>query len=594
MPFGALPCEGGILFRLWAPVAQRVDLVLPDIEQVLPLPASRDGWFEKKIPDIGAGCRYQYRIDGKQSVPDPASRYQPLDVHGPSEIVDPNDFEWTDEEWAGRPWHEAVIYELHVGTFTPEGSFAAAALELSRLAQLGITAIELMPVADFAGARNWGYDGVLPFAPDSRYGHPDDLKRLICTAHKLGLMVFMDVVYNHFGPEGNYIALYAPQFFGDLDTSWGKSLNYARTETGSAREFFIHNALYWLTEFNMDGLRFDAVHAIDDRGEPPFLVDMAKTIRERISAPRHVHLVLENDNNEARLLKRAAAAAASLYTAQWNDDFHHAMHVILTGETEGYYRDYADAPAEKLGRSLTQGFIEQGDWSPYRGRNRGEPSADLPPTAFVNFLQNHDQIGNRALGERLISLAPLLSLSVAATILLLAPAPPLLFMGEEIGARQPFLFFCDFKGDLGVAVREGRRREFARFRAFSDTGFADRIPDPNDPGSFERSKLRASSADSDLAALYRRLLELRHREIIPRLVGIRGANAGYHVRDGLLSAWWRMGDGSDLMLRVNLTTAAIQAEPMPGEWRVFYATDTGAAELLRPWSVVWALRGGIS
>ncbi|HEX3971217.1 MAG TPA: malto-oligosyltrehalose trehalohydrolase, partial [Stellaceae bacterium] len=440
MTFGATPHSAGIKFRLYAPKARQVALRLEGKDRAM----TRDGdWFGLNAADAKPGMRYHYVIDGGQTVPDPASRFQPQDVNGPSEIVAPEAFDWTDEDWRGRPWHETVLYELHLGAFTRDGNYRAAMGELERLRDLGITAIELMPLADFAGTRNWGYDGVLPFAPDSSYGRPEELKALICAAHRLGIMVFVDVVYNHFGPEGNYLSLYAPDFFAQRQTDWGQSLDFS----GIARRFFIANALYWLIEYHIDGLRFDAVHAIHDESETHFLDELAREARQACG-DRHIHLVLENDKNEAHLLERDGSAKPRLYDAQWNDDFHHAMHVVLTGEADGYYSDYAASPVDSLGRTLAQGFAYQGERSPFRDAPRGEPSAHLPPVAFVDFLQNHDQVGNRAFGERLISLVPREALKAAIAIQLLAPSPPLLFMGEEVGATMPFLFFCDFTGDL--------------------------------------------------------------------------------------------------------------------------------------------------
>ncbi|PYX83975.1 MAG: malto-oligosyltrehalose trehalohydrolase, partial [Acidobacteria bacterium] len=396
---------------------------------------------------------------------------------------------WQDTKWLGRRWEEAVIYELHVGTFTPEGTFAAVEKRLPYLAELGVTAVELMPVADFPGSRNWGYDGVLPFAPDSRYGRPQDLKHLVQSAHRLGLMIFLDVVYNHFGPEGNYLHAYAPQFFTKRHhTPWGDAINFDGPDNRAVRDFFIENALYWLNEFNFDGLRLDAVHAIVDDSKPDILTELAGRARAQAGPGRHVHLVLENDDNAARYLRRGDRP--NYYDAQWNDDIHHSLHMIITGETDGYYADYAEAPVRHVGRCLTQGFDYQGELSKFRGgQKRGEPSRDLPLSAFVSFLQNHDQIGNRAFGQRLGSITDPRALRAAITVLLLAPSPPLLFMGEEFHAHTPFLFFCDFGGELAQAVTDGRRNEFARFARFSDPATRAQIPDPIAQETFERSKL---------------------------------------------------------------------------------------------------------
>ncbi len=388
MPFGAevLP-SGGVRFRLWAPGAHKVELEIAG--RFMPLHASRDGWFEHLVATAGPGTLYRYRIDGELSVPDPASRFQPRDVDGPSEVIDQRGYRWSDHAWTGRPWNEAVICELHVGTFTPEGTYAGVVKKLKQLVDVGITAIELMPLSDFAGKRNWGYDGVLPFAPDSAYGRPEQLKALVDAAHAAGLMVLLDVVYNHFGPKGNYLPRYAPQFFTERHkTPWGAAIDFGNEVV---RQYFRHNVLYWLEEYRFDGLRFDAVHAIVD-DSPRHILD---EICASVSAGKH--LILENDANQARFI------GPGRYTAQWNDDSHHAYHVLATGERDGYYIAYADSPARHLARCLAEGFAYQGDVSPFSNEARGEPSAHLPASCFVDFLQNHDQIGNRALGERIAS-----------------------------------------------------------------------------------------------------------------------------------------------------------------------------------------------
>jgi malto-oligosyltrehalose trehalohydrolase len=429
MPFGA-ECrdDDSVRFRLWAPAARAADVLLEGTSTPLPMRAVEGGGFELITGQARPADLYRFRIDGKQQVPDPASRFQPQDVHGPSQVIAPATFDWRDERWQGRPWEEAVIYELHVGTFTPEGTFASARARLDYLAQLGITAIELMPLSDFPGSRNWGYDGVFPFAPDSSYGRPEDLKEFIQGAHERGMMVLLDVVYNHFGPEGNYLGSYAPQFFtGRHHTPWGNGLNFDGPQSRAVREFFIHNALYWIEEYHFDGLRLDAVHAIADDSTPHILTELAERVHQSISPGRHVHLILENEHNQSRYLQRDSSGKPLLYTAQWDDDIHHALHVIVTGEREGYYSDYAASPIEQLGRCLAHGFAFQGDPSAYRkGATRGERTTGLPPGAFVTFLQNHDQIGNRAFGERIVNLADPRAVRAAMAILLLAPSPPLL------------------------------------------------------------------------------------------------------------------------------------------------------------------------
>jgi malto-oligosyltrehalose trehalohydrolase len=607
MPFGAeVEADGRVGFRLWAPAARQVDLCLENVregdrgEVILPMRSEQGGWYGLVTDRAAPGSRYRYRIDRDLRVPDPASRYQPDDVHGASEVIAPDAFEWRDDDWKGRPWEDVVLYELHVGTFTRQGTYTALKERLDHLVRLGITAIELMPLAASPGARNWGYDGVLPFAPERYYGQPEDLKDLVQTAHAKGLMVFLDVVYNHFGPEGNYLHLYAPQFFTERHhTPWGAAINFDGDGSRTVRDFFIHNALYWLTEYHLDGLRLDAVHAILDDSQPHVLVELAERVRRGPGAMRHVHLVLENDANEARYLERDGDGRPRWYDAQWNDDIHHALHVLATGETGGYYLDYTERPAWQLGRCLTEGFAYQGDPSPYRaGKRRGEASRDLPPTAFVSFLQNHDQIGNRAFGERITRLASPEAVRAVTAILLLAPSPPLLFMGQEWGADEPFPFFCDFGPELAGTVTEGRRTEFAKFPEFGDPEARERIPDPCSERTFESAVLDWSALHREpyrgWLALHRELLGLRHRALTPRLKGIRGRSAEFALLDErALRARWRLGDGSGLTLLANLAEQPVARVERP-TGNLLYATSEGVltsldAATLPPWSVAWFL-----
>jgi malto-oligosyltrehalose trehalohydrolase len=610
MPFGAeLQEDGRVHFRLWAPGARQVDLCLEQetAETLLPMVADPEGWFTLCTESAASGSRYRYRIDGKLRVPDPASRFQPDDVHGPSQVLNPQDWQWRDSDWRGRPWEEAVIYELHVGTFSAEGSFAVVKERLDYLVELGVTAIELMPVADFPGTRNWGYDGVLPFAPDSSYGGPNDLKDLIQTAHRKGLMVFLDVVYNHFGPEGNYLHAYAPQFFTERHhTPWGAAINFDAPGCETVRQFFIHNALYWLEEYHLDGLRLDAVHAILDDSSPDILEELAAAVQQGPGRERPVHLILENDHNAAHYLSRDQHGHPQQYAGQWNDDIHHTLHILLSGESDGYYADYADRPIWYLGRCLAEGFGYQGEASAYRdGGARGEPSRTLPPTAFVSFLQNHDQVGNRAFGERIGTLVDEEALRAAMAVMLLAPAPPLLFMGEEFAAWAPFQFFCDFEADLAAAVTDGRRREFARFARFADPAVRETIPDPNAAATFVRSKLDWESLleapHRNWLVFYQYLLSLRRDQIIPRLAGMEGGAGKYRqLGETGLRVQWRLGDGSSLSVLANLGEAPlpILAEELPAGEALYVHPPGLAVELaahrLPPWSVAWFLREGLA
>jgi maltooligosyltrehalose trehalohydrolase len=576
--FGAKLTADGTTFRIWAPAAKSVDLVL---DRPHPLMRNEDGWFEAKMSGLTAGTRYKFRIDGETDVPDPASAFQPEDVFGPSEVIDHAAYRWRSENWRGRPWHETVLLEAHVGAFTAEGTYHAMIAKLDHLVRTGITALELLPIADFAGRRNWGYDGVLWYAPDSAYGRPEDLKLLIDEAHLRGLMVFLDVVYNHFGPEGNYLARYAPAFFAEAQTPWGRVIDY---RVPQARAFAIENALYWLGEYRFDGLRLDAVHAITISGEIPMLHDLSLAVGQLAAETgRHIHLVLENGDNRAGLLDPIQDPPGGKYHAQWNDDYHHAWHVKLTGESQGYYGDYQLSPLRDIARSLGSGFVYQGEASAYRGgRPRGEASGGLSPTAFVNFLQNHDQIGNRAFGDRLEGQAKPEAIEAALAITLLAPFIPMLLMGEEWGSKTPFPFFCDFKGGLAKAVREGRRNEYA----WAYAAHGDEVPDPLSEATFHSAKLDWDNCHSSPRwPLVRELLARRALEIMPRLADAHFGEA--HAADnGLLRANWRLGGGAALTLFANLSDDAI-SEPrdrVPGSliWG-----ETGGE--MQPWAVRWYL-----
>jgi len=550
--------DGRTRFALWAPARDAVTLEI-DGGATIPMTADGDGWFAATA-DAPAGTRYRFRI-GDLAVPDPASRAQSGDVHGWSLVIDPA-YVWSVPDWRGRPWEETVLIELHAGVL---GGFRGVMDQIPTLAALGITAIELMPVNAFGGTRNWGYDGVLPYAPAEAYGAPADLKALVDEAHAFGLSVFLDVVYNHFGPDGNYLSAYAPEFFdADVHTPWGGAV---AVKQAAVHRFFVDNALMWLGEYRIDGLRFDAVHAIDD---PDFLDTMAAEIRAAFP-DRHIHLVLENERNDAERLRKGA------YDAQWNDDFHNVLHVLLTGETSAYYSDFADTPTERLARCLAEGFIYQGEPSAnHDGTPRGTPSAHLAPTRFVAFLQNHDQVGNRALGERLTVLTDTARLRAATALLLLGPQVPMLFMGDTEGSETPFLFFTDFHDDLADAVREGRRKEFAKFDAFADPAARERIPDPNAPETFERSRPEPGPDAHGWRTLIRDLIALRQRAIVPHLAGAQAIGAEANG-EAAVTARWRLGDGSILTIALDL---AYDPAPLPeGEGEVLHAEG----ERFRAW-----------
>lgn len=544
-------------FRLWAPSCDEVTLEREGHEP-FPMSAVGNGWFECEVAS-GAGVRYRYRISAELSVPDPASCAQPEDVHGPSLVVDPGSYIWRFPEWRGRPWQETVIYELHVGLC---GGYRKLAEDLPRLTALGVTAVELMPLSEFPGDRNWGYDGVFPFAPESSYGTPDDLKYLIDEAHRNGLMIFLDVVYNHFGPDGNYLSQYADGFFAHgQKTPWGDAIDFRRREV---RDYFTDNALYWLMEFRFDGLRMDAVQAIIDRS---WLEELRQTVEAHVEEGRHVHLILENENNDAALLRDG-------FSAQWNDDAHNALHVLLTGEDEGYYGNFSGAPMRSLETVLEEGFCFQGQEAPVDGRRRGSSSGDLPTDKFIFFLQNHDQTGNRAMGERLTTLASPDALHVAYALMLLNPQIPMLFFGEEWGSRTPFFFFTSHGPELAKIVRDGRRAEFRSFSAFQSAERREHIPDPNALETFERSRPDRAEMEQPehrrWLDLTTGLLALRHRFIMPRLAGTVSAGAqileGAAGKDKALLARWMMGDGALLTIAINLgADAAVLHDRPEGE-----------------------------
>jgi 1,4-alpha-glucan branching enzyme/maltooligosyltrehalose trehalohydrolase len=560
MPFGARLREGGgAAFRLWAPAARKVELAIetPGAPVFHPASADAKGWWECVVDEAAAGTLYRWRIDGNLLVPDPASRHNPEGPHGPSELLDPRQFEWN-ASWSGRPWADTVLYELHVGSFTPQGTFAAATGRLQHLVDTGVTAVELMPVANFAGRFGWGYDGVLPYAPHHAYGTPDDLKQLVRKAHQLGLMVFLDVVYNHFGPDGNYLHAYAPEFFSKTKTSpWGAAINFDGPGSSTVREFFIHNALYWIQEYRFDGLRLDAVHAISDDSKVHVLQELSERVRTA-TVGRQVHLVLENEDNGYRHL--APTPMHGFYDGQWNDDFHHVVHVAMTGETHRYYHDYGESTLDLLARCLTHGMIFEGS----KRRDGGarmvvEATPPQPLGALVNFAHNHDQVGNRARGERLSELLPAEAKPLPTLLALLTPAIPMLFFGEEWGAPEPFLYFADWQGELREAVRAGRKREFGHEDAKG-------LPDPCSEQTFAASRPDPARVQSATGRAWfdevKAALAARRRWIAPRHGQLlTGKHSAQRVGERGLSVQWRYEDGQMLCLELNLGDQPLQVEP---------------------------------
>lgn len=585
MPFGAQVLEGGrIRFRLWAPMANRVDVLLEESDGgavTLPMDAGEAGWYELTTDRTRVGDLYRYQIDGSAKVPDPASRFNPQGVHGPSQVLEPGQFVWNDRNWRGLPWEEAVIYQLHVGAFTPEGTFSAIKERLDYLVELGVTAIQLLPVGAFAGARNWGYDGVLPFAPAASYGHPDELKDLIQTAHHKGLMVLLDLACHNFGPEGNYLNNYAPAFFANRP--FGLTGSHSDVTLPIVREFIIHNALYWLEEFQLDGLRLGAALLQEAAGQTNLLEEIASAVRDGPGKYRHCHLLLGYDHLATRYLHWDNHSDPRRYEAVWNDAAQQAMKEVLTGATEGL--TYNGQLLDQLGACLSRGFSTGG-------------SDTLLPTAFVTFLQDHAQIGNRALGERLHQLAPTRPLRAMVVTTLLAPMPPALFMGEEFSADQPFLYFCDFNKDLVKKIAINRRNSFAHLKTFRTSKARWLIPDPTDQSTFQLCKLDWNSVNqaphADCLNFYRRLLNVRHREICPRLAGMHEEAVRYTLSaERGLSIRWTLGDKSVLTLLANYGEGSLEGLQRP-EGAVLWAEPAEADHELNqgrllPWAVVWFL-----
>ena len=573
-----------VRFRLWATGQQRVTLRLSGKD--IAMTRQPDGWFETQLSGVVPGAEYDFVLADGTSVPDPASRGQKDDVNGPSLVIDPEAYVWQNTDWQGRPWQESVVYELHIGTFTPQGTFQAAIEKLPWLAENGITMIEVLPVSQFGGNRGWGYDGVLLYAPHAAYGSPDDFKAFVDAAHGHGLSVVLDIVLNHFGPEGNYLPLLSPDFFHkERQTPWGAGIAY---DVDAVRRYITEAPLYWLKEFNLDGLRFDAIDQIEDPSDQHVLIEIAERIRAEIT-DRPIHLTTEDCRNVTFLHPRDENGQAPLFTGEWNDDFHNAVHVLATGENHAYYQDFADRPEQRVARALAEGFVYQGEVSLQSGEPRGVDSRSQPPVAFVDFIQNHDQVGNRAQGERLVSLAGVERTQLLLATLLLSPHIPLLFMGEEYGETQPFLFFTDFHGDLAKAVREGRAREFEGHAGHE----GESVPDPNDPQTFAGSKLNWEKPDTpegqQWLALTRRLLQLRQQHIVP-LLQTAGGNSGQVVNTapGFFAVRWDFPDGT-LSLALNLGDRPQPIADLPGE--TIFAWPQESTELA-PESIVVCLDKG--
>jgi maltooligosyltrehalose trehalohydrolase len=582
---GAWPAAGGTAFRVWAPRASRVDVLVERATEgerstetdEYPLDRTRHGVFAGLLSSVVPGDRYRYRLDGGHgALPDPAARFLPDGVHGPAQVIDPSAFRWTDPHWAGLPLDDAIFYELHVGTFSPEGTFAGAAARLPQLTELGVTAVELMPVGDFPGSRNWGYDGVGLFAPARCYGAPDDLRRLVDAAHGLGLAVFLDVVYNHLGPDGNYLSAFSPDYFTERHhTPWGAAINFDGEHSRMVREFFIENALHWVHEYHVDGLRLDATHAIMDDGRRHFLAELTARVHGSAGG-RHVLVVAEDHRNLRGMLEPESRGGWGLDGA-WADDFHHQCRRLLAGDSQGYYRDFSGSISD-LATTLRRGWFFTGQFSTHMGEPRGTDPAGIPLQRFVICLQNHDQVGNRATGERLHHQIELAAYRAATTVLLLAPETPLLFMGQEWAAGSPFLYFTDHHPELGRLVTEGRRNEFRHFEAFSDPAARERIPDPQASSTFLASRLRWEERTGEPHAstlrLYTSLLGLRRRH--PALRD-RTAFRVEALDEGTIAMWRGAGSAGGAQREVRL-----QPDRSAGEDALLIIarlTGSGALEL---------------
>jgi malto-oligosyltrehalose trehalohydrolase len=561
-----------------------VQLSLENDGLLLAMAPRGDGWFELETNRACIGSRYRFRLPDGSDVPDPGSHYQPEDVHGPSEVIAPSDYAWRDAGWRGRPWHEAILYELHVGTFTQEGTFQSAIQRLAHVAELGATAIELMCLADFAGNRNWGYDGVLLYAPDSAYGRPEDMKAFVDAAHALGMMVILDVVYNHLGPEGNYLPKYFPQMLTDRHTTpWGQAFNFDGEHSHVVREMVVQNAIYWVTEFHMDGLRLDASHAMIDDGPKHILDELRERVLEA-AGTRRIHLILENEENISRQLKRNEEGEAQGYTAQWNHDITHLLAAVFSDLCSGDDR----GETEKLAKALAQGFVIAA-----QVEGKADPCSHVPPTAFLAFIQTHDLVGNRIFGDRIAGLTSTEALRAIAAIYLLLPQIPMLFMGEEWAASTPFPYFCDYHGELAEAVRKGRCEQLSKLNPAPSAEEMERAPDPQADSTLRSAQLRweeiASSPHADWLDWYRRVLGVRRESIVPLLAGLSESCGHYEViAPGALTARWRLGEGAELKLAANLCGQARSGFPQE-DGQILWTEGALRGDELSAWGVRWTL-----
>jgi maltooligosyltrehalose trehalohydrolase len=571
--------------RVWAPACRSVDFVVQSVESSdgapspQPLASEPSGFFSGIVGDVSAGTRYWFRLDGDRLRPDPVSRFQPDGPHGPSQIVDADAFAWGDRSWSGPAAEGRVLYEMHVGTFTPDGTWRAAAEQLEALASLGITVIEMMPIADFPGRYGWGYDGVNMYAPTRLYGTPDDLRAFVDRAHANGIAVILDVVYNHFGPDGNYIAEFSRDYFTDkYENDWGQPINFEGP--AAVRDFFVENAGYWIDEFHFDGLRLDATQDLHDDSSDHVIAAIARRAREAAGA-RRVYLIAENEPQEARLVRPPSRGGHGL-DALWNDDYHHSAAVALTGRREAYYQDYKGSVQELIS-CVKYGYLYQGQWYPWQKKTRGTPGLDLPHHAFVHYLENHDQVANTGFGRRLHQLASPGRHRAITALTFLGPATPLLFQGQEFSSSAPFLYFVDHKEELQQAIREGRRAFLKQFPSLADGGVDDALPSPTDESTFLRSKLdfaeRQTHAES--YALHRDLIALRRADPVLAAEGGPRVDGAILAADAFVLRYFG-GDRGDRLLVINLGYAydlapapePLLAPPAPGGWTLLWSSDS--------------------
>lgn len=577
-PVGAEVTGAGVHFRVWAPVRKKIEVVLDGGGSVR-LEAEASGYFSGLAPNARVGSCYKFKLDGGETCPDPASRFQPEGPHGWSEVIDATAFGWTDKNWRGVALPHQVIYEMHIGTFTKPGTWSSAQAELPHLAETGVTVLEVMPVAEFPGRFGWGYDGVQWFAPTRIYGSPDDFRRFVDRAHSLGLAVILDVVYNHLGPDGNYLGKFAPQYFCEKTTDWGAAINFDGDDSGPVREFVIANACYWIDEFHLDGLRLDATQDIHDSSEDHILRAMARETRKH-AAPREVIFIAENEPQQVKLVKPVEQGGYGL-DGLWNDDFHHTAMVALTGRNEAYYTDYLGTPQE-LVSCMKYGYLYQGQRYKWQKKRRGTPGLDMNPPAMVTFIQNHDQIANSAYGKRCHLLTSPGQLRAITALMLLAPGTPMLFQGQEFGASSPFLFFADHSAELNKQILEGRAEFLSQFRSLATPEMQERFTNPGDSATFERCKLDQSEREThrEIYDLHRDLLKLRRDEPAFRAQKRRGLDGAVLSSEAFLLRFFGE-DGDDRLLMVNLgidlhldpAPEPLLAPPADCEWTILWSSE---------------------